>query len=50
MEMRVIRMLSVKRAIISVSDKNGIVDFAKELSALGVEIISEEDFVKQYLS
>ena len=38
--MRVIRMLSVKRAIISVSDKNGIVDFAKELSALGVEIIS----------
>ena len=33
-------MLSVKRAIISVSDKNGIVDFAKELSALGVEIIS----------
>ncbi len=36
----VIRMLAVKRAIISVSDKNGIVDFAKELSALGVEIIS----------
>ena len=33
-------MLTVKRAIISVSDKNGIVDFAKELAALGVEIIS----------
>ena len=28
------------RAIISVSDKTGIVDFAKELSGLGVEIIS----------
>ncbi len=31
---------TVKRAIISVSDKNGIVDFAKELAALGIEIIS----------
>ena len=30
----------VKRALISVSDKNGIVDFAKELSSLGIEIIS----------
>ncbi len=30
----------VKRAIISVSDKDGIVDFAKELSGLGIELIS----------
>lgn len=30
----------MKRALISVSDKTGIVEFAKELSALGVEIIS----------
>ncbi len=29
-----------KRALISVSDKTGLVEFAKELSALGVEIIS----------
>lgn len=29
-----------KRAILSVSDKTGIVDFAKELDALGFEIIS----------
>jgi phosphoribosylaminoimidazolecarboxamide formyltransferase/IMP cyclohydrolase len=33
-------MLTVKRALISVSDKEGIVEFAKELKALGVEIIS----------
>jgi phosphoribosylaminoimidazolecarboxamide formyltransferase/IMP cyclohydrolase len=30
----------IKRALISVSDKTGIVDFAKELQAFGVEIIS----------
>ncbi|MDA8215511.1 MAG: bifunctional phosphoribosylaminoimidazolecarboxamide formyltransferase/IMP cyclohydrolase, partial [Nitrospiraceae bacterium] len=30
----------VKRALISVSDKRGVVDFAKELSAMGVEILS----------
>lgn len=30
----------MKRALISVSDKTGIVDFAKELASLGVEIIS----------
>lgn len=29
-----------KRALISVSDKSGIVDFSKELSALGYEIVS----------
>ncbi|KAB3532113.1 bifunctional phosphoribosylaminoimidazolecarboxamide formyltransferase/IMP cyclohydrolase [Alkaliphilus serpentinus] len=30
----------IKRALISVSDKSGIVDFAKSLAELGVEIIS----------
>lgn len=30
----------VKRALISVSDKSGIVDFARELSKLGVELLS----------
>ena len=29
-----------KRALISVSDKNGIVEFAKELNSFGWEIIS----------
>ncbi len=33
-------MLKVKRALISVSDKNGLVDFARELVSMGVEIIS----------
>ncbi len=33
-------MSKVRRAIISVSDKDGIVDFAKSLSSLGVDIIS----------
>jgi phosphoribosylaminoimidazolecarboxamide formyltransferase / IMP cyclohydrolase len=33
-------MAKIKRAIISVSDKAGIVDFARELSSLGVDIIS----------
>ncbi|MFB8829907.1 bifunctional phosphoribosylaminoimidazolecarboxamide formyltransferase/IMP cyclohydrolase [Azotobacter sp. CWF10] len=32
--------LPVRRALISVSDKNGVVDFARELAALGVEILS----------
>ena len=32
--------LAVRRALISVSDKTGIVDFARELSALGVELLS----------
>ena len=30
----------IRRALISVSDKNGIVDFARELKSFGVEIIS----------
>ncbi len=33
-------MLKIKRALISVSDKSGIVDFARELHNLAVEIIS----------
>ncbi len=33
-------MAAIKRALISVSDKSGIVEFAKELSGLGVEILS----------
>jgi len=33
-------MIKVKRALISVSDKTGLVDFAKGLQQLGVEIIS----------
>lgn len=32
--------MNVKRALISVSDKDGITDFAKELSNLGTEILS----------
>ena len=33
-------MAVIKRALISVSDKAGVVDFAKELSQFGVEILS----------
>lgn len=32
--------MKVKRALISVSDKNGIADFSKKLSKLGIEILS----------
>ncbi len=32
--------MKIKRALISVSDKTGLADFARELAALGVEIIS----------
>lgn len=35
-----ILLATVKRALISVSDKEGIVDFSKELAAMGVEILS----------
>jgi phosphoribosylaminoimidazolecarboxamide formyltransferase / IMP cyclohydrolase len=34
------RLRKINRALISVSDKTGIVDFARELSSFGVEIIS----------
>lgn len=37
----------MKRALISVSDKTGIVDFAKKLESLGVEIISTGGTAKQ---
>ncbi|MBI5643482.1 MAG: bifunctional phosphoribosylaminoimidazolecarboxamide formyltransferase/IMP cyclohydrolase [Deltaproteobacteria bacterium] len=33
-------MKKIKRAIISVTDKTGVVEFARELAAMGVEIIS----------
>ncbi|MEW6419168.1 MAG: IMP cyclohydrolase [Nitrospirota bacterium] len=33
-------MSKIKRAIISVSNKKGIVDFAQELNSMGIEIIS----------
>ena len=33
-------MSKIKRALISVSDKNGILDFAKNLIDLDIEIIS----------
>src|SRR5512141_899833 len=33
-------MARIRRALISVTDKTGIVDFAKKLSQLGVELIS----------
>jgi phosphoribosylaminoimidazolecarboxamide formyltransferase/IMP cyclohydrolase len=32
--------MKIQRALISVSDKTGLVDFARELSAMGVDIIS----------
>ena len=34
------REVKIKRALLSVSDKEGLVDFAKELAAHGVEILS----------
>lgn len=33
-------MVEIKRALVSVSDKAGIVDFARELQGLGIEILS----------
>ncbi len=40
-------MIKVKRALISVSDKKGILSFAKELHRLGVEIISTGGTARQ---
>ena len=34
------RKIKIKRALVSVSDKTGIVDFAKKLHNLNIEIIS----------
>src|SRR5690606_27405214 len=36
----VTKIMTIKRALISVSDKTGIGEFAQELAALGVEILS----------
>ncbi|MDR1955125.1 MAG: bifunctional phosphoribosylaminoimidazolecarboxamide formyltransferase/IMP cyclohydrolase [Candidatus Methanoplasma sp.] len=36
----VMQLVKIKRAIISVSDKNGVLDLSKELTRMGVEIIS----------
>src|SRR5919109_1205755 len=33
-------LVKIRRALISVSDKTGIVDFAQELKSFGIEIIS----------
>ncbi len=33
-------MATIKRALVSVSDKTGVVDMAKGLAALGAEILS----------
>src|SRR5438105_6875966 len=33
-------MAVIKRALISVTDKTGVVEFARELASLGVEIVS----------
>jgi phosphoribosylaminoimidazolecarboxamide formyltransferase/IMP cyclohydrolase len=35
-----VRVMKIGRALISVSDKDGIVDFSKRLSKLGIEILS----------
>lgn len=40
-------MALIKRAIISVSDKSGIVEFAKGLQALGIEILSTGGTARQ---
>ena len=42
-------MLTIKRALISVSDKTNLELLAKELSRLGVEIISTEEAHVLYL-
>jgi phosphoribosylaminoimidazolecarboxamide formyltransferase / IMP cyclohydrolase len=40
-------MSKVQRAILSVTDKTGLVDFARKLSALGIELISTGGTAKQ---
>jgi len=37
---RTVKVAKIKRALISVSDKTGVVDFAKKISKMGVEILS----------
>ena len=43
-------MRKLKRALISVSDKRGIVEFAKELVELGWQIISTGGTIKNLKS
>ena len=33
-------LVQVRRALLSVSDKTGLVDFARDLAELGVELVS----------
>lgn len=40
MQVRTKTAVKIKTALVSVSDKSGVVDFAKKLSAMGVKIIS----------
>lgn len=40
-------MSKIQRAILSVTDKTGLIDFARKLSALGVELISTGGTAKQ---
>ena len=42
-------MLKVKRVLISVSDKTGLVEFVKGLQAFDVEILSTGGTAKQFL-
>lgn len=43
-------MIAVKRALISVSDKTGLIEFAKGLIQLGIEIVSTGSTAKQIAS
>src|SRR5690348_17752368 len=45
--LQVIKMSKVQRAILSVTDKNGLVDFARRLAALGVELVSTGGTARQ---
>src|ERR1019366_7435703 len=36
----VVKQVAIRRALISVSDKTGVEQFARQLAALGIEIIS----------
>ena len=42
------KMGKIERAVISVTDKRGIVDFAKSLSKFGVEILSTGGTAKAF--
>ena len=46
-KMTTVDKYQIKTALISVSDKKGIVDFAKSLSELGIEIYSTGGTAKQ---